>query len=287
MRVALLTLFVLSVATPHLTSSAAEPRVERNVFYTEAKTERQSLDVYAPAAADPMKKYPIVVWVHGGGWTRGDKSSVQKKPAYFVEQGFVFVSTNYRFLPNVTLQEMTGDIALAIKWAHDNAPKYGGDPQSIFVMGHSAGAHLAALVCTDDRHVKKAGLTLAVIKGCVPVDVSAYDIPKRVKDGGAVPTDALKKIFGETELAQREVSPAAHVTAGKSIPSFLILHVADRADTRTQSQWFADRLRAAEVKATVVAAEGKNHGSINSDLGTPGDKPTAALADFLASCLKK
>src|SRR5262249_33748288 len=147
-----------------------------------------------------------------------------------------------------------------------HAREYGGDPNSILVMGHSAGAHLAALVCTDDRYLKAEGLPLSIIKGCVPVDVSAYDIPKRFKEGGSVPAATFKQVFGETEGSHRELSPVMHVAKGKNIPSFLILHVADRPETRAQSQWFAEKLKEAGVSARVVAAEGKTHGTINADL---------------------
>lgn len=263
---------------------SAEPTVHKGLAYAEPKNERQTLDVYAPPEG---KGHPVVVWIHGGGWRKGDKGSVQKKPQAFVDKGFVFVSTNYRFVPNVTVKEMTADIARAIRWAHDHAKEHGGDPSSIFVMGHSAGAHLAALVCTDDRYLKAEGLSLSIIKGCVPVDVSVYDIPRRVKDGGAVPSATFKEVFGDTEESQRDLSPVTHVAKGKNIPAFLILHVADRAETRAQSNWLADKLKEAGVSAKVVAAEGKNHGTINADLGLPDDKPTQELFEFLARTLKQ
>src|SRR6266446_5635963 len=119
---------------------ASEPKIHRDLAYVEPKNERQTLDVYAPTEG---KNHPVVVWIHGGGWKSGDKKGVQKKPQAFVDKGYIFVSTNYRFVPNVTVKEMTGDIAKAIRWVHDHAKDYGGDPESIFVMGHSAGAHLA------------------------------------------------------------------------------------------------------------------------------------------------
>lgn len=266
------------------TTFAADPRIQRDVPYAEPKNERQILDVYSPAEG---RNHPIVVWIHGGGWTKGNKNGVQQKPQAFTEKGFVFVSTNYRFVPSVTVKEMTGDTAKAIRWAHDHAPEFGGDPSSIFVMGHSAGAHLAALVCTDDRYLKAEGLSLATIKGCVPVDVSVYDIPKRLKEGGSVSPETFKAVFGETDDSQRDLSPAHHVAQGKNIPSFLILHVADRADTKAQSNWFAEKLKEAGVSAKVVAAEGKNHGTINSDLGRSDDKPSQELFQFLDGVLKK
>jgi len=102
---------------------------------------------------------------------------VQVKPQAFVDRGFVFVSTNYRFVPNVTIKEMAGDIARPIRWVHDHAQVSGGDPNTILVMGHSAGAQLAALVCTDDRYLRTEKLSLSIIKGCVPVDGDTYDVP--------------------------------------------------------------------------------------------------------------
>lgn len=263
---------------------ASDPQVQRDVPYAEPKNERQILDVFPPTEG---KNHPVVVWIHGGGWTKGSKDGMQKKPQAFTEKGFVFVPINYRFVPNVTVKEMTGDIAKAIRWVHDHAKEFGGDPNSIFVMGHSAGAHLAALVCNDDRYLKAEGLPLSIIKGCVPIDVSVYDIPKRLKDGGSVSPETFKAVFGETEEMQREVSPAAHVAKGKNIPAFLILHVADRADTKAQSDWLAGKLVEAGVSAKVVGAEGKNHGTINSDLGLPDDKPTKELFEFLDGVLKK
>lgn len=265
-------------------ASAADPKIQRDVAYAEPKNERQMLDVYAPAEG---KNHPIIVWIHGGAWRAGSKAGMQQKPQAFVDKGFVFVSTTYRFVPNVTVKEMTGDIAKAIHWVHDHAKEFGGDPDTIFVMGHSAGAHLAALVCTDESYLKAEGLSLANVRGCVPVDVSVYDIPKRLKDGGSVGPAAFTAIFGDTGESQREFSPAMHVAKGKNIPPFLILYVASRPDTKAQSQWFAEKLQEAGVAATVVAAEGKTHGTINSDLGLPDDKPTKAVFDFLDGVLKK
>ena len=91
---------------------AADPVVHHDLAYAEPKNERQTLDVYAPTEG---KDHPIVFWIHGGGWTSGDKSGSEAKARRFVEKGFVFVPTNYRFAPQVTLQEMTGGIPV-ITW---------------------------------------------------------------------------------------------------------------------------------------------------------------------------
>lgn len=276
-----LPLVAVFLATPLF---AEDMKVHRGLPYARPKNQRQMLDVYAPAKG---KNHPVVLWIHGGGWRKGDKARMQNKPQAFVDKGYVLVSTNYRFVPNVTVKEMTGDIAKAIRWIHDHAKEYGGDPNAIFVMGHSAGAHLAALVCTDERYVKAEGLSLSIIKGCVPVDVSVYDIPKRLKDSGSVPPDTFKKVFGESEETHRDLSPVTHVAKGKHIPSFLILHVAARPETKAQSHWLAKKLKEAGVSAKVVAAKGTNHGTINANLGLANDPPTQEMFQFMSEALKK
>jgi acetyl esterase/lipase len=269
---------LLLLATPLF---AGEPKVHRDVPYAEPKNERQTLDVYTPIEG---KDHPVVLWIHGGGWRQGDKRGIQKKPEAFVEKGFVFVSTNYRFIPNVTVKEMTGDIAKALRWVHDHAKEYGGDPDTIFVMGHSAGAHLAALVCTDHRYLKAEGLSPAIIKGCVPVDTAVYDVVRQIESIGPPRSAMYSGVFGDSE-SQKALSPITHVARDKGIPPFLILHVADRPDSKAQSGMLAGALQDAGVSAKIIPAEGKTHGTINSDLGLPDDKPTQALWGFLDGLL--
>ena len=271
-------LVLLSVQT-----LAAEPKVQRDVPYAQPQNERQTLDVYSPAEGN---SHPIVFWIHGGGWRQGDKRGMQQKPAAFTQKGFVFVATNYRFVPSVSVKEMTADIAKAIRWTHDHAKEFGGDGNAIYVMGHSAGAHLAALVCTDDRYLKAEGLSLSIVKGCVPVDVAAYDVPKRLKESKTAAPAAFSEVFGTTEESHRELSPVTYLSKDKPIPPFLVLYVSDRADSKAQSLWFNEKLKEAGVSARLVAAEGKTHGTINSELGLPDDKPTKEVFDFLAATAK-
>jgi arylformamidase len=138
MRILITALLLLFLASPLL---AAEPKVHRDLAYGEPKNEKQTLDVYAPAEGN---NHPVVVWIHGGGWQGGDKKDVQKKPQAFVDRGFVFVSVNYRLLPDVTIKQMAGDVAKAIRWTHDHAKDYGGDPDTLLVMGHSSNRSLSS-----------------------------------------------------------------------------------------------------------------------------------------------
>ncbi|MBK8036564.1 MAG: alpha/beta hydrolase [Verrucomicrobiaceae bacterium] len=261
-----------------VSASAVTPEVHRDLFYTEAKDKLQSLDVYAPPEG---KDHPVIVWIHGGGWSKGDKASLQQKPQAFVDKGFVLVSVNYRLVPAVTVKDIMADLAKSVRWVREHAAEHRGDPNALIIMGHSAGAHLAALLCTDDRYLKAANVPMTCLKGCVPLDVSAYDIPKRIHDVDDGISKTFKTVFGADDDAQREVSPVHHITKDKHIPPFLILHVASRDDTKAQAHWFAGKLTEASIAARVVAAEGKTHGTISSDLGGANDLPTLELWKFL------
>ncbi|MGE3778756.1 MAG: alpha/beta hydrolase [Pirellulaceae bacterium] len=261
------------------TAGAEEVRVERNLSYTEPAGVGRQLDIYWRPARSGC---PVVVRLHGGGWRSGDKSGVQQKPDGCVGRGFVFVSVNYRFVPDVTVGDMVGDVAAAVKWVHDRVGEYGGSSDRIVVSGHSAGAHLAALICTDGRYLAKQGMSLAEVQACFPVDTAAYDVPAQVESMGPVRRPTYTSAFGEEEQRQREYSPIAYVAEGRKYPRFMILHVADRYDSRQQSLALASALESAGGTAQVFAAMGKNHETINRDLGRPDDPATLAIFQFRA-----
>jgi len=256
----------------------ADPKVRMDVSYAGNENSRQTLDIYSPANA---KEAPVVFWIHGGGWQAGSKKDVQLKPLAFTQKGFVFVSVNYRLLPEAqTIHQMAGDLAKALRWVCDHSVQMGASPGKIFVMGHSAGAQLAALICTDDRYLKAEKLSFDILKGCVPVDGDTYDVPMQIGMVEERRATSYKKKFGD-EKSQKELSPINHVARGKEIPPFLILHVAEHPETKAQSQKLAKALNDAGIKATAYPAEGKNHTTINADLGSEGDKPTQELFKFL------
>jgi acetyl esterase/lipase len=266
--------------------------VRRDIPYASPAHERQVLDVYSPPGA---KGLPVVFWIHGGGWQTGDKSSVQLKPRVFTDRGFVFVSTNYRLLPHVDMETIARDIARSIRWVHDHIADHGGDPGRLLVMGHSAGAQLAALACTDDRYLKAEGLSLAILKGCVPVDGDTYDVPaiietaetRRRAHGLPQATYGHREKFGNDPAKHRGLSAVTHVASGKGIPPFLIMHVADHPDTGAQAQRLANVLKGAGIPVRVYGARESTHNKINADLGLPDDPGTRALFEFVDEALKK
>jgi arylformamidase len=266
--------------------------VKLDIPYASPALDRQVLDIHAPKDA---KNLPVVFWIHGGGWQGGDKSSVQEKPKAFTERGFVFVSTNYRLLPNVEMQTIFLDVAKALGWVYTHIGEHGGDPNRILVMGHSAGAQLAALLCTDDRYLKAEGVPLSVLKGCVPVDGDTYDVPaiietaetRRRVHGEPQPRMGHREKFGNDPEKHRDYSAVTHVAKGKGIPPFLILYVADHPDTSAQARRLAAVLKEAEIPALAYGAKDTNHSKLNDNLGVPGDPATKALDEFVAGMLKK
>jgi len=275
-----------------LNSQTMAQDVKRDIPYAEPAHERQVLDVYSPKEA---KDLPVVFWIHGGGWQAGDKSSVQLKPQLFVDKGFVFVSTNYRLLPHVDMGTIIRDIAKSIRWVHDHIAEYGGDPNRLLVMGHSAGAQLAALVSIDDRYLKAEKLSLAVIKGCVPVDGDTFDVPAIIEvaetrcrvHGLPQAKFGHRQKFGDDEAKHRDFSAVTHVAKDKGIPPFLILHVAEHPDTTAQARRLGDVLKEAGVPVTLFGGKETTHNKLNEDLGLPDDAATKALLEFVDAALKK
>jgi len=275
-----------------LVSPAVGQEMKSNLPYVERGHERQVLDVYAPPNA---RNLPVVFWIHGGGWQTGDKTSVQEKPRAFTERGFIFVSTNYRLLPEVTMGDIITDIAKGLRWVHANIAAHGGDPRRVFVMGHSAGAQLAALICTDDRYLKAEGVPFSILRGCVPVDGDTYDVPAMIETAetrrrvhGQPPSKfGHREKFGNDPAKHRDFSAVTHVARGKGIPPFLILHVVGHPDTTAQAQRLGTVLREAGVPAEVFGGKETNHVKLSHDLGLTGDPATAALFEFVRSALKR
>lgn len=281
--IAFLPRFVVFLFFAAISATAADPVSHRNVPYALPGNERQSLDIFAPAGA---KGLPVVVWIHGGGWQRGDKSGVKLKPQAFVDRGYLFVPINYRFIPMVKMQDIASDVARAIAWVYGHIAEYGGDSNKVFVMGHSAGAQLAALVCTDDRYLKAQGVGLNLIKGCVPVDGDTFyprlqiDLAE-ARPGARLPSSYRVKF---PEGNDRELSSVLHVGKDKGIPPFLIVHIADNPESGTvlQAQVLAKALKDFNVPVAVLSVPGKTHVTLDSDLGAVGDVATNAIFEFVA-----
>jgi arylformamidase len=284
--------FLLAALISSSFAGDAIPPIRRDIPYAEPADPRQVLDIYAPPNA---KDLPVVVWIHGGGWQAGDKTSVQEKPRAFVDKGLLFVAMNYRLLPKVAMGDIVRDIAKSIRWVHDHISEHGGDPKRLLVMGHSAGAQLAALICTDDRYLKAEGLSLAIIKGCVPVDGDTFDVPaiietaetRRRVHGLPQATFGHREKFGNDPEKHRDFSAVTHVARDKGIPPFLIIHVAEHPDTTAQAQRLAAALSGAGIQARLLGGKDTTHNRINEAIGAENDLVTKELFAFVDAALKQ
>lgn len=277
-----------------VTNGAIAQKLKSDIPYVKNGHERHVLDIYTPEKpAD--KSLPVMFWIHGGGWVVGDKDDVALKPKVLTERGFVFVSTNYRLLPEVKMEELTGDVAKSLGWVHRNIAEFGGDPKRIFVGGHSAGAQLAALICIDDRYLKKEGVPFNALKGCVPVDGDTYDIPKIIMTaehrqtlyGGKMYTFGHRQKFGNDPEKHVEFSAVTHVAKDKGIPPFLLLYFPGNPDTRAQAGRLESVLQAAEIPARAYGKGDSNHSRLNNDLGKPDDPATKEFYEFLDPLVSK
>ncbi|MFM8217142.1 MAG: alpha/beta hydrolase [Pirellula sp.] len=250
---------------------------------------RHVLDIYKNTSTKNSANLPVVFWIHGGGWQTGDKSDVAIKPKYFTEKGYLFVACNYRLLPDVSMEVLIEDVASAIHWVHREIASHGGNPESIIVGGHSAGAQLAALLCIDDRYLKANSTPVSILKGCIPVDGDTYDIPKIILTaehrqavyGGKMPTFGHRQKFGNDPEKHVDFSAVTHVSKNKKIPPFLILYVSGNPDTTAQAKRLEGVLKDADIPVVVLGKHDSNHSKLNDDIGVPDDPATKSVSEFL------
>jgi arylformamidase len=232
-----------------------------------------SLDIYKPIPDTSL--YPVVIYVHGGGFTYGDKDDTTHKVSFFCSHGFIFLSVNYRLQPDsgTTLRHpmQVTDVSSAIAWAWRNINQYHGDKNNLFLMGHSAGAHLVSLVATNERFLIAQGLTLQVLRGDAPLDPVGVNLFHE--------NIGYTVIFGSDSSSKVDASPALQCSPGKSIPPFMILHNTVDSSMQARAAELADSLASAGVEVHNIAATGKDHSGLNNDFGNPVDSIGMMEAD--------
>lgn len=232
----------------------------------------QAYDLYASSDADG----PILAFVHGGGWSKGDKAMVNALPEYAGRHGLTLASIGYRLVPAVTPREQAQDVAAAVARLMRTHP---GRP--LFLMGHSAGAHLAALVGVDGTYLGEQGLRPVGLAGVILLDGAGYDATGDRGTGfaGRMLGNMYQQAFGDQAAA---LSPTLLVRSGETWPPYLIFHIASRADARGQSEGLATALSGAGGQAEVVVAPQDNHREINVGFGAANDPEGERVARFIA-----
>ncbi len=251
----------------------------------------RSLDVHLPdrSACAPV---PVVVWVHGGGWAQGDKANnMVDKRRFFLEEGWALISVNYRLSPwppssdpdRVRFPDHVEDVARALAWVSREGPRLGLDPTRMAVLGHSAGAHLVALVGLDTQYLEAQGPGVHSPKCLGVYDTKAFDLEAELESAGARQRAVIENAFGLDPAVLREASPIRHVrrgappvqTARRGAVARLTIHDA-----------FVEALRAADVPVDVIDAQGLTHEQVNQRIGAEGDDVmTPAVRSFLGACL--
>jgi acetyl esterase/lipase len=227
------------------------------------------LDIYAPENARGL---PVVMFVHGGGWKNGTRGYVQEKPGFFTGKGYVFVSIDYRMLPEAEVAVQAKDVEAAFAFVRGNIARYGGDPARIAVMGHSAGCHLAAL--TGLRGGLK-GVSALVLN-----DVENYDLEAFMQAG------TKPRIYGEAfpDPSQwHDLSPTTYVSTGSHPPIFIAF--SKTRGHREAAQTFAAKLKAAGARVTLYDGSAYSHFAINRGFGSEEGGMTGAAMAFLNAAL--
>ncbi len=271
-----------------------EVTVLRDVAYYEGKdadSVRHKLDLYLP---NGKKDYPVVVFVHGGAWMYGSKDVFGLYGAvgrFLAENGVGAALPNYRLSPWVRHPEHIRDVARAFAWTHENIACHGGDPERLFVGGHSAGGHLAALLATDEQYLKAEGLTRDAVRGVIPVS-GVYHIPDKVAVnmpalganlGGKVELgfNPFDLVFGRETRVRKDASPISHVTEG--LPPFLVVYAeSDLPLLPEMAEEFAKVLKAKKCDVELLRAKDRRHSSVIFSATKPDDPVARAILAFVA-----
>ncbi|MGE0564956.1 MAG: alpha/beta hydrolase [Pseudolabrys sp.] len=199
---------------------------------------RRTLDIYRPAQA---ARAPVIVFFYGGSWQGGEKETYRFVASALARRGYVTIVPDYRTFPDVRYPDFLRDSARALRWARNNAARFGGDPRRLYVMGHSAGAYNAAMLALDGRWLGEVGLSpRSSVAGLIGL-AGPYDfLPLR--------DPKLIEIFGGAN--RRDTQPASYV-AGREPPALLMTGTFDTTVDPGNATRLADRLRAHGNDVTV------------------------------------
>ncbi len=236
---------------------------------------RQRFDVYLPTPPAPGGKAPMIVMVHGGAWMVGRKNSdgvVGNKVERWVRRGFVFVSVDYRMLPEADPLAQAQDVATALAAVQQQAPGWGADPSRLVLMGHSAGAHLVALLGAAPATARAAGAT--PWRATIALDSAALDLPGLMRRRHLRFYD---RVFGSDPAYWTKASPIDNV-APDATPMLLVCSTQRPDQPCAQSRTFAARM---PPGSAAVLEQDLNHAQVNAQLGLPGGY-TDAVESWLA-----
>ncbi len=235
------------------------------------------LDIYKPEACQSC---PVIMYIHGGSWVFGDKGDLSYKAKAFTTHGYIYVSINYRLSPDYRFPVHAYDVARAFSWLKNNIADYGGNPEQIYLLGHSAGGHLAALIALDEHYLEAFGLIPANIAGVIGLDSAAYHLPSLF---AAEPENQylFYWAFGDNPKDWAIASPINYIREGKIVPPFLLLVAGDRKISKTNNEYFYQQLLSVGNKVTLLSFPEKDHVSIDYELGKEDDLTFKGIINWL------
>ena len=219
-------------------------RVGEGIAYADGP--RHKLDVYAPEQRGAPA--PVVFFIYGGGWSRGDRADYQFVGRALASRGFVAVIADYRLVPEVRYPGFLEDSANALRWVQDNIAAYGGDPNRLFLAGHSAGAYNAVMLALDPSFRREYGVTLPILGVAAlsgPYDFYPFEYFE------------VQEAFGQAPSPEG-TQPINLITA-EAPPMYLATGTSDPIVRMQNTERFADRLRAQGVWVTTQYYEGFGH----------------------------
>ena len=228
----------------------------------------QALDVYVPAGAAFA---PIVVFFHGGRWSRGAKEQYRFVGQALASRGMVAVVADYRRFPEVRFPGFVDDAARAVAWAHGNAERYGGDADALFVMGHSSGAHMAALLALDHRYLERAGADASWLRGMIGL-AGPYDFDPRRE---------APDVFATTPDADLYTTQPIAFAQDVQVPLLLVHGEADETVQMKNTLSLTAAVRRAGGTACAALYPGVDHAGIVAALARPL-RATAPVLDDVA-----
>jgi arylformamidase len=250
-----------------------------------------SLDVWRPPAGDDgCSDRPLVVWVHGGGWTGGDKTDdIETKVRLFTDAGYAFASVNYR-LTDVTVDPPkpqypvhNKDGADGVAWLVAHAPELGVNRDRIAVLGYSAGGGIVGAFTTDESYLGAHGLKLDSIRCAASIDGEGFDVPYGATHPDPLVHDSYTNVWGHDPATWKTGSPIHHIAAGKGIPEYFVAARGPEGRMYEHNAFIA-KLREAGVPVTVFDAQALDHETVAKNI-KPGDTTiTPPLMDFVKQC---
>lgn len=243
----------------------------------------QSLDVYAPKTTPPNSLYPAVLFMHGGGWRASDKNDPLGVHANVCKalaaHGLVTVNVNYRLAPRVKHPEPARDAARAVRWTRDNIGEYQGDPERVFLSGHSAGGHLAVLIALDATYLAEVGLSAAAIKGVMGI-CGVYNLTHFARRNWMAEHLMTRAAFGNDQVLRAQASPVNHVRA--DAPPFLLLNAGEDEKLEEEAGELSFLLHKKGVSAETSIISGTNHFTILSLVGNGDDRLIDRMVEFIS-----